>query len=84
MNILFHDPHGTEAVGSPMVGLYKARAHVTDERYISEETLRMFLGWLSGDIKALHRVPVGALSKSWEDFLTRLMLDSVANPEAKS
>ena len=36
--------------------------------YYSESQVRMFLGFLIGDIKELHAVEVPLLAESWEKF----------------
>jgi hypothetical protein len=36
--------------------------------HYTESDVRMFIGWLSGDIAELHKVEVPKLTESWERF----------------
>jgi hypothetical protein len=43
-----------------------------------DETVRTFLGWLSGDIPELHSVEVPRLAESWERFQVAQIIDKAA------
>jgi hypothetical protein len=51
--------------------------------YYSEDQVRQFIGWLSGDIKELHTVEVPLLAESWERFKVKFDAARTANPESK-
>lgn len=53
------------------------------EDWVSEELVRMFLGWLSGDIAELRTFEVPKLAESWERFKC-VVYDDAAPPSSGS